>query len=225
MTRESLVEAIGATKRFGSGLWTTEAVQAASFSIFPGDLVALVGASGSGKSTLLNLIAGLDTPSSGEVCWPALGAREDLRPGKIAIVFQGPSLLTPLSVVENVRLPLLLNDLPEKEAALLADEALDRLHIAHLRDKLPEEISGGQSQRVAIARALASRPALLLADEPTGQLDSATAQDVITTVLSAARELHTAALVATHDPHVARRFPATWQMDDGHLNAGAPCSI
>jgi len=225
MTCEPLVEAVGVGKRFGSGLWATEAVQAASFSIFPGDLVALVGASGSGKSTLLNLIAGLDTPSSGEVRWPALGAREDLRPGKIAIVFQGPSLLTPLSVVENVRLPLLLNDLPEKEAALLADEALDRLHIAHLRDKLPEEISGGQSQRVAIARALASRPVLLLADEPTGQLDSATAQDVITTLLSAARELHAAALVATHDPHVARRFPATWQMDDGRLNAGAPCSI
>lgn len=192
--------------------------------VFPGDLIALVGPSGCGKSTLLNLLAGLDTPSSGEVSWPALGRREDLRPGKVAVVFQGLSLLPPLSVIENVRLPLLLKGLPEEEAAHLADEALERVHLTDIRDKLPEEISGGQSQLVAIARALASRPLLLFADEPTGQLDSITAEEVITTLLAAARELGAATVVATHDPHVARRFEAIWEMAGGRLTTGVTCS-
>ncbi len=221
---EPLVEAVDAYRRFGSGASATEAVRGASCAVYAGDLIALVGPSGSGKSTLINLLAGLDDLTEGHIRWPALGAREGLRPSKIAIVFQSPSLLAPLTVVENVCLPLVLKGLTEKDATRLAAEALERLYVGHLRDMLPEEISGGQAQRVAIARALAVRPALLLADEPSGQLDSGTAEEVITTVLAAAAEVGTAVLVATHDALVAQRFAIVWEMNDGHLTAGLPCS-
>jgi ABC-type lipoprotein export system ATPase subunit len=221
---EALVEAIGVSRRFGSGGSATDAVRDVTCLILPGDLIGLMGPSGSGKSTLLNLLAGIDEPSTGDIRWPALGVRELLRPDKVAVVFQGPSLLPPLSVVENVELPLLLQNRPVAETARLANGALDRLGVAELWDKLPEEISGGQAQRVAVARALATRPLLLLADEPTGQLDSATAEEVITTLVAALREIGAAAVVATHDPHVARRFDAIWQMAGGKLDCGVACS-
>ena len=221
---EPLVVAAEASRRFGSGDGATEAVHPASCAVQPGQRIALIGPSGSGKSTLLNLLGGLDIPTAGSICWPALGPREGLRPGKIAIVFQGPSLLPPLTVVENIRLPLLLQGLSEKEATALADAALARFGVAHLRGKLPEEISGGQTQRAAIARALAGRPALLLADEPTGQLDSSGADEVITIVLDAIAELGAAAIVATHDPLVARRFGIIWEMSNGYLRTNGACS-
>jgi ABC-type lipoprotein export system ATPase subunit len=221
---DPLAEVVDVHKRFGSGTSAVHALRGISCAVLPGELIALMGPSGSGKSTLLNLLAGLDTPTTGEVRWPALGPREELRPGKIAIVFQGPSLLPPLSVAENVRLPMLLKGVPESEATSVAEDALARLRVAELRNKLPEEISGGQAQRVAIARALAARPVLLLADEPTGQLDSATGNEVISTLISAVHELGAAAIVATHDPHVAQRFDVTWEMAGGHLTTGVRCS-
>jgi ABC-type lipoprotein export system ATPase subunit len=221
---EPLVVAEGVCRRFGLGSTATEAVRRVSCAIQPGDRIALIGPSGSGKSTLLHLLGGLDCPTAGSLSWPGLGPREVLRPAKIADVFQGPSLLPPLSVVENVRLPLLLQGRSEREATMLAEAALARFGVAHLRNKLPEEISAGQAQRIAIARALASRPALLLGDEPTGQLDSISADEVITIVLNAVAELDAAAIVATHDPRVARRFSIVWEMDDGYLKTGVSCS-
>jgi predicted ABC-type transport system involved in lysophospholipase L1 biosynthesis ATPase subunit len=125
--------------------------------------IALVGASGSGQSTLLHLMAGLDDPSLGEVTWPAIGDRGALRPGPLAMVFQGPSLLPPLTVVENVALPLTLGGSTSAQGRRLAMTALDRLGLGDLADKLPEEISGGRAQRVAVARALAGEPRLILA--------------------------------------------------------------
>jgi ABC-type lipoprotein export system ATPase subunit len=222
---EPLVVAKGLCRRFGSGSTATEAVRWASCAIRPSDRIALIGPSGSGKSTLLHLLGGLDCPTTGSLSWPGLGPREALRPGKIADVFQGPSLLPPLSVVENVRLPLLLQGTSEREATVLAEAALARFGAAPLRNKLPEEISAGQAQRIAIARAVASRPALLLADEPTGQLDSISADEVISVVLAAVEELGAAAIIATHDPRVARRFSIVWEMDDGYLRTGVACSI
>ena len=221
---DPLVEAVGVSRRFGSGAGAFDAVREASCTVRPSDRISLAGPSGSGKSTLLHLLAGIDRPSAGSITWPALGPREELRPGKIAIVFQGPSLLAPLTAVENVCLPLLMNGMAEREARVIADQALERLNVAELADKLPGEISGGQAQRIAIARALAVRPRLLLADEPTGQLDSATASEVITTILAVVGEIGAAALVATHDPQVASRFAATWEMRAGHLAANVPCS-
>jgi ABC-type lipoprotein export system ATPase subunit len=217
-----LVAAARIGRRLGTGATATDALRSASCAVERGDRIALVGPSGSGKSTLLHLLGGLDEPSFGRVEWPALGSREGLRPGKIADVFQGPSLLPPLTVVENVRLPVLLGGASEREATARAQVALDAFGLLSLRDKLPEEVSGGQAQRVAIARAIAVRPALILADEPTGQLDSATATVVLGALLDAVAELGAAIVVSTHDPRVAARLDTVWTMADGILTTVRP---
>jgi len=225
MGPEPLVEAIGVWRRFGSGGAATDALRNVSCSIYPGDLIALIGPSGSGKSTLLHVLAGLDKPTQGTVRWPALGGRNDLRPAKIGVVFQGSSLLAPLSIAENVRLPLCLAGMPDDEATALAEQALEHLHLAEFRDKFPDEISGGQAQRVAVVRALVTGPALLLADEPTGQLDSVTAEEVVSALIDDLRTLGAAALVATHDLRVAQHFNSNWRIEAGRLAASTPCSI
>jgi len=224
MGPEPLVEAIGVWRRFRSGASATDALRDVSCRIYPGDLIALTGPSGSGKSTLLHLLAGLDTPTRGNVNWPALGGRNDLRPRKIGVVFQGPSLLSPLSVAENVRLPLCLAGMRDDQATALAQQALEQLHLAELSDKLPDQISGGQAQRVAITRAIVLGPALLLADEPTGQLDSATAEEVVSALIDDLRTLGAAALVATHDSRLAKHFNTKWKIEAGRLAASTPCS-
>lgn len=193
------------------------ALQDATCMIAPGDRIALVGRSGSGKSTLLHLLGGLDTPTSGTVAWPALGARDSLRPTKVAFVFQMPSLLPPLTVIENVELPLLLGGADPLTARAAAQQALAQMELATLADQLPEELSGGQAQRVAVARALAYRPRLILADEPTGQLDRPTAQHLFDVLLAALEGTDTALVVATHDLTVADRMQHAWQMRQGIL--------
>lgn len=212
-----LVRAAGAARTFGSGAAAVVAVHGATCEIPPGARLALTGPSGSGKSTLLHLLAGLDEPTAGTITWPALGARHQLRPGPVGVVFQGPSLLPPLDVVENVALPLLLAGRPEAEAGAAAHEALARLGLEELAGKLPEELSGGQAQRVAVARVLAGRPRLILADEPTGQLDHRNGAVVIDALLEAAAALGAALIVATHDLLVADRFADRWYMADGRL--------
>jgi putative ABC transport system ATP-binding protein/lipoprotein-releasing system ATP-binding protein len=184
--------------------------------------VALVGPSGSGKSTLLHLMAGLDEPSLGTVTWPAIGDRGDLRPGPVVVIFQGPSLLPPLTVIENVAMPLVLGGTTNGEAHRLAAIALDLLDLGELSDMLPEEISGGQAQRVAIARALAGEPRLILADEPTGQLDGENGAAVVRVLLAAADLTNAALVVATHDPAVAQRLDERWEMHSGRLAAASP---
>ena len=175
---------------------------------------------------MLHLLAGLDTPTTGTISWPAIGARADLRPGPVAVVFQAPSLLPPLDVVENVALPLLLAGADRRSARAAAMTALERLALEPLAGKLPEELSGGQAQRVAIARVLAGRPRLILADEPTGQLDQHNGGLVIDALLAAATDLEAALVVNTHDTVVAARFPHRWTMRDGRLTIdlleGAP---
>ncbi|HEY8058547.1 MAG TPA: ABC transporter ATP-binding protein [Acidimicrobiales bacterium] len=203
-------------RTFGEGPLAVVAVHGATCVLRPGDRVALTGPSGSGKSTLLHLLAGLDRPTSGEVSWPAIGSIDELRPGPVGIVFQGPSLLPPLDVVENVALPLVLAGTPDGEARAAASEALRHLGLDALAAKLPDELSGGQAQRVAVARALAGRPRLILADEPTGQLDHDTGVGVIEALL-AAGTADTALLVTTHDPRVAGHFHDVWAMDEGRL--------
>lgn len=218
-------ETVGRT--YGTGLTETIALREVTCSVLAGAQVALTGPSGSGKTTLLHLIAGLDDPSSGTVTWPALGSRDELRPGPLAVVFQGPSLLPPLTVLENVVLPLQLLGEPEASTRSAAKDALERLDLLDLGEKLPEELSGGQSQRVAVARALAGKPRLILADEPTGQLDHASAERVVTALLEAAGELGAALLISTHDPAVAERLQGRWELDDGRLGAvrREPCLV
>jgi putative ABC transport system ATP-binding protein/lipoprotein-releasing system ATP-binding protein len=214
---EPVVRAEGVGLSYGSGATATVAVQPASFSVEAGGRVALVGPSGSGKSSLLHMMAALETPTLGSLTWPALGPREELRPGPVAIVFQGPSLLPPLSINENVALPLILAGHAPAEAARRADEVLGLLGLAALSGRLPEDVSGGEAQRVAIARALAGGPRLLLADEPTGQLDSATAATTLQTLFDAATEAGAALVVATHDLAVADLLSDRWAMTDGAL--------
>lgn len=207
----ALARCVGVARTFGNGPTATVALARTDCEIRLGDRIALVGPSGSGKSTLVHLLAGLDEPTVGRV------ERTGERPG---IVFQGPSLLEPLTVLENVELPLALAGVPD--ARVRAVIALQRLGLDKLASKLPEEISGGQSQRVAVARAVAGDPPLLLADEPTGQLDHASAAAVIDVLLDAAYHAGAALLVSTHDPEVAARLATRWEMHSGMLKIKAP---
>jgi putative ABC transport system ATP-binding protein/lipoprotein-releasing system ATP-binding protein len=211
-----------AARTYGSGPTATVALQPTTCAVYPGDRIAIVGQSGSGKSTLLHLLAGLDTPTAGSVSWPAIGDRDDLRPGPVAVIFQGPSLLPPLTVEENVSLPLILDGERNDRAHERARAALDQLSLTELAAKLPEEISGGQAQRVAVARALAGDPVLILADEPTGQLDRANGIGVVEALLAAAERTGAALLVATHDPTIAQRLDQRWLIRDGQLSLKDP---
>lgn len=219
---KSVVRAENAARTFGTGARAVVAVHSASCQIRPGDRICLTGPSGSGKTTLLHLLAGLDIPTTGTIEWPAIGSRDRLRPGPIAIVFQAPSLLPPLSVIENVALPLLLDGVDAPTARIQADHALHTLELEALADKLPEELSGGQAQRVAVARALAGTPQLILADEPTGQLDHANGRAVIDALLDAAAESGAALVVNTHDIDIADRLDRRWTMRDGRLTTEDP---
>ena len=221
MGAESLVQADSLVKTFGAGATAVTAVVEATFSIEPAERIALVGPSGSGKSTLLHLIAGLETPTGGAIAWPALGARETLRPGAIGLAFQGPSLLPPLSVVENVALPIILGGGSERFALGAATDLLDAFDVADLASKLPEELSGGQSQRVGLARAFAGAPRLVLADEPTGQQDHETGARVMEAALTLASLGNAALIVATHDRSVAKLLSVAWAVEDGRLRTEA----
>jgi putative ABC transport system ATP-binding protein len=214
---EPLVSCVDAARTFGRGESSVVAVYGATCDVYAGDRIALVGQSGSGKSTLLHLLAGLDLPTAGTISWPALGERRELRPGRVAVVFQTPSLLDPLDVTENVALPLLLGGMDTTAATQRARDALALLDLTDLATKLPEELSGGQAQRVAAARALAGRPKLLLADEPTGQLDHISGAQVIAALIAAADEAGAGLVIATHDPAVSRRLATTWRMTDGRV--------
>lgn len=212
---EPLVTGSGVARRFRQGQGTIEALRSASFTVRPGDRIAIMGASGSGKSTLLQLIADLDAPTAGEIRWPALGASGALRPARIGVVFQSASLMPSLSAVENVEVPLRLLGRDDVRNAAL--EALASVGLGDVADKLPDELSGGQAQRVGIARAMALRPRLVLADEPTGQLDQAAAQAAMDALLHSLEGSDAALVVSTHDPAVARRLTTLWQMDHGLL--------
>lgn len=212
-----LARCVDVAHTYGSGSAATVALHGTCCEIWPGASIALTGPSGSGKTTLLYLLAGLDTPTAGTVSWPAIGGPADLRPGPVAMVFQGPSLLPPLSVLENVALPLSLLGVQQAPALAAARGALERLGVGELADKLPEEISGGQAQRVAVARVLVSRPRLILADEPTGQLDHESGALTVDVLIAAAASTGAALLISTHDPEVAARLPERWEIADGRL--------
>ncbi|MDQ6873055.1 MAG: ABC transporter ATP-binding protein [Gemmatimonadota bacterium] len=217
MTEDTLAEAVGAGRVFGTNGSSVVALKHATCRIARGDRIALVGPSGSGKSTLLHLLAGLDEPTSGTVRWPGLGERATLRPSKVSFVFQSESLLAPLTVLENIEVPRLLIGSNADETRNDASEILGALDLSELADKLPEEISGGQAQRAAVARSLITRPALILADEPTGQLDHHTAKHLLSLLLRRIKGTDTALVIATHDPFVASRMETQWTMDHGVL--------
>lgn len=213
---EVLFEAVEASRCFSHGGEEVWALIDASCRVLAGERIAVVGPSGCGKTTLLNLMAGLDEPTTGTVRWPALEPVSSLRPAHIAVVFQTISLILALNCLENVELPLLLAG-NGSTARTKAKEALETLGIAELANHLPDELSGGQAQRVAMARAMAAAPDLLLADEPTGQLDRANSTLLLDRVLEWQSRSGAALLIATHDETVAQRMGQVWRMDHGRL--------
>ncbi len=219
MTR--VLEARGLAKTYDTGGVEVLALRGVDLSIERGEFVAIMGPSGCGKSTLLNLLAGLDRPTAGEVRLD--GDRIDqlsetelarLRRRKIGFVFQFFNLLPTLSAVENVELPLLLVGRGRKEARRAADGLLSELGVGDKRAAAPVQLSGGQQQRVALARALANTPDIVLGDEPTGNLDSAAAREVLG-LLRAARERGQTLLIATHDARVAAAADRVVALRDG----------
>jgi lipoprotein-releasing system ATP-binding protein len=214
---EVLAEATDVSRVFGEGDNRVIALQHATCKIVRGDRIALVGPSGSGKSTLLHLLAGLDEPTTGDISWPALGDKSGLRPTKVSFVFQSESLLAPLTVLENIEVPCLLGGSDSDAAREDASRLLEELDLRALAYKLPEEISGGQAQRAAVARSLITQPALILADEPTGQLDHSTARHLLDLLDRRLQGTDTALVIATHDPLVAARMKTQWKIEHGIL--------
>ena len=218
----TLIKAHGLARSFVADEQTIHAVLPFDCAIRAGQRIALMGRSGSGKSTLLNLLAGLADPDvTSSIAWPGFDPRRPLRPQQIGFVFQTPSLIPALTALENVRLPLELMNIGPADA-MEPREALVRLSLSDLADKLPDQMSGGQMQRVAIARALVSRPVLLLADEPTGQLDRETGHQVLESLLEAIEGSETTLLIATHDESVADFMDDRWVIEEGRVTLSKP---
>lgn len=228
--RISHLSVFNVSKSFVAPGGIVEAVRNVSFDVFPGELVALMGPSGSGKSSLLAMAGGLDVPDSGAVIvngeplsTSSASDRARLRCTHIGYVFQQSNLIAALSAQQNVALPLQLAGDPRRTAYHDAKMALERVGLAHRLDHLPEQLSGGESQRVAIARALAGRTRLILADEPTGALDSVNAQEIMRLIVGVCVD-GAAAVVVTHDPLVASFASRTIRLIDGQIAMEAHAS-
>ncbi len=221
---EAVITTERLTKEYIRDEFHVVALKDVSVSIAKGEFVALMGPSGSGKSTLLHLIAAMDTPTAGQIT--VLG--EDLRKlndGQIAhwrnvnigFVFQSFNLIPVLTAFENVELPLKLTHLKKKERAEHATTALNLVGLGDRLGHYPRQLSGGQEQRVAIARAIVTDPSLILADEPTGNLDAASAEDVLTLLSRLNMEFGKTVVLVTHDPHAARFATVTHHLEKGEL--------
>ncbi len=219
-----LVEVRDVTRSYGSGSTAVHALRGVSCNIKEGELTALIGRSGSGKTTLLNIIGGLDRPSSGSVQVAgqevtAMGDRERMlfRRNTVAFIFQSFGLIPILSAAENAGMPLRIAGAPVSQREERVRLMLSLVGLADHARQRPNELSGGQQQRVAIARALASSPRLLIADEPTGQLDSQTGRQILRLLRTVVRSEGITALVATHDPVLIEIADNTLSLHDGVL--------
>jgi putative ABC transport system ATP-binding protein len=220
-----MIDLARVTRRF-EGRRQVTALADVTLHVDRGEMLAIVGPSGSGKSTLLNLIGGLDTPSSGEITIDGetlSGLSDDgltrVRRDKIGIIFQFFNLLPTLSCLENVSLPLHLRSWPRAKIDARARELLALVGLGERVDHLPDELSGGERQRVAIARALSVYPPILLADEPTGNLDTATGADILRLVRDLHERLGATVLIVTHDPGVARQCGRVVSLRDGRIES------
>jgi putative ABC transport system ATP-binding protein len=215
------------TRTFGTGHTATRALRGVSFTVPAGELVALRGRSGSGKTTLLNIVGGLDRPDQGrvqvagqEVTDLSERDRLRLRRDSVAFIFQSFGLIPILSAAENVGVPLRIAGRPAREREERVRLMLDIVGLSPHARQRPGELSGGQQQRVAIARALAGRPDVLLADEPTGQLDSETAKQIMRLLRVVVQSEQVTALVATHDPNLIDLADRVLHLEDGEIRAG-----
>lgn len=208
---QPLVELVDIRKRYGTGEAAFEALRGVSFSIDEGEFVAIMGASGSGKSTAMNIIGALDSPTAGAYLFSGMHVeslsrdqRALLRRKYLGFVFQGFNLLARTTALENVELPLLYRGMGASERRKLARAALDRVGLLDWEHHTPAELSGGQQQRVAIARAIVTRPKLLLADEPTGSLDTARSEEIMALLSALNAEDGITVVLVTHEPDMAR---------------------
>ncbi|UCV13485.1 ABC transporter ATP-binding protein [Quatrionicoccus australiensis] len=222
MAGQPVVEVVGLGKTVESGGAPLIILQDISFSVMPGETVAIVGASGSGKSTLLGLLAGLDIPSAGEIRLDGLAlasldedARAVQRGKLLGFVFQSFQLLPSLTALENVMLPLELAG--SKASTTTAQGWLERVGLSHRLRHYPKHLSGGEQQRVALARAFAPAPRLILADEPTGNLDAATGQQIIDLMFELNAKEGTTLILVTHDEAIAARCGRTLHIRGGRL--------
>ena len=223
------IELKGLTRHFREGAREHVVLDGVDLEIRPGETVALRGRSGSGKSTLLNLVGGIDAPDSGSVTVAGVELtklteheRTLFRREHIGFVYQAFNLVPTLSVADNVRLVLELNKVPAARASERIDELLDAVGLADRANSYPDILSGGEQQRVAIARALCHDPAVLLADEPTGNLDDATAEGVLELLDTLVRRHGHTMLIATHSQHVAALCDRVLELHNGKLEASAP---
>jgi putative ABC transport system ATP-binding protein len=220
----AIVEATDLSKIYGTGDTAVVALDSVDLSVEPGEFVAVMGPSGCGKSTLLNLLGGLDTPTSGAIRIDGkdvAGMSDDeltkLRRRRFGFVFQFFNLIPVLTATENAALPLTLDGVGSAEAYGKAQEWLTRVGLSDRMQNRPDQLSGGQQQRVAVARALVTDPALLLADEPTGNLDSRSSEDIAQLLKQASTDWERAVLMVTHDPRIAAHADRIVFMQDGSI--------
>ena len=227
--RTAVVRAEGLGKTYAEGSLRTPVFDGLDFEVHAGETVAVLGASGAGKSTLLHLLGGLDTPTSGEVYvagqkMSALSdaARGQLRNRALGFVYQFHHLLPEFTALENVMLPVLLGGASIPDATSRARELLESVGLGHRLEHKPGELSGGERQRAAVARALVNRPACVLGDEPTGNLDEKTAAAVFAQMLELNRAHRTSLVLVTHDRGLARRLDRVLELHEGRLRELAP---
>ena len=219
-----LLEARQVTKTYVLGSRKLEVLRGVDLQVAPGDFLALRGASGAGKSTLLHLLGGLDLPNSGEVKFAGQNLRSlsndaltEWRNRRVGFIFQAYHLLPELNAMENVCLPARMNRTPLAQCQARARDLLARVGLSDRLEHRPYELSGGEQQRVAIARALVNEPPLILADEPTGNLDSHTGAEIIDLLCALRDERRVTLIVATHDAQVAARAPRVIELLDGQI--------
>lgn len=223
----NIIEAVGVTKSFFNGALHVDAVRGIDLGVRQGEMLAIVGPSGSGKSTLLNLLGAIETPTTGHVLLEGTDMatlndteRTLLRRRRIGFIFQAFNLLPTLSAIENVALPLELDGINESAARERASEALELVDLSDRHDHVPSMMSGGEQQRVAVARALVIQPAIVLADEPTGNLDSVNSAQVMRLLRDLVDSRGQTVIIVTHDSDVAAQADRTVHVRDGLLDNG-----